>query len=236
MGYGVKLKVWGEFASFNRPEMKVERVSYDVITPSAARGILEAIYWKPEMCWAVDQIHVLSPIQFTHIRRNEIDCKIPVGGKGGVQAALKSGKGNLGIAVEKHRQQRAGMILRDVCYGISAHVDIVDDAGQDKPEAKHLDIFKRRAARGQCFHHPYLGTREFPASFQLVESFPECPEELKGTRDLGWILHDIEFIPDSKGKIIDSNQSRRLTAIPRFFRAEMVDGIISVPPFNNGKE
>jgi CRISPR-associated protein Cas5d len=232
MAYGIKLKVWGDLASFNRPEMKVERVSYDVMTPSAARGILEAIYWKPQMRWVVDRIHVLNPIRFTHVRRNEIDCKIA--GKG-VASAMKSGSGALGIAVEEHRQQRAAMVLRDVCYVIEAHVEILDPTGpngatEDKPEAKHLDMFNRRAARGQYFHHPYLGVREFPADFELVEDIPPCPEGLSGKRDLGFMLHDIAFIPDPEGKIIESNKGMKLTAEPRFFRAQMHDGIINVPP------
>jgi len=125
MGYGVRLKVWGDYASFNRPEMKVERVSYDAMTPSAARGILEAIYWKPQMRWVVDRIHVLRPIQFTHVRRNEISSKIPVKGKTGVTAAMKDGEGNFSMSVVDNRQQRAAMILRDVCYGIEAHVEVI---------------------------------------------------------------------------------------------------------------
>ena len=239
MAYGVRLKVWGEFASFNRPEMKVERVSYDVITPSAARGIVEAIYWKPEMRWIIDRLHVLKPIRFTHVRRNEINSKIS--GKR-VEAVMKKGEGRLGMAVEDHRQQRAAMILRDVCYGIEAHVDIIQDAVSNgttlkKPEGKHLDIFKRRAAKGQYFHHPYLGTREFPAHFELVDSFPSCPEELLGDepKDLGFMLHDIAFEPDPEGKIVDSNRGRRLSAQPRFFRAMMINGVIKMPPLEQAK-
>lgn len=236
MSYGVKLKVWGDYASFNRPEMKVERVSYDVITPSAARGILEAIYWKPQMRWAIDRIHVLNPIRFTHVRRNEVDGKIPLKGKTGAMTAMTSGRGCLGMDVTEHRQQRAAMILRDVCYGVEAHVEVLapDDSGAN-PVAKHLEMFKRRAARGQYFHHPYLGTREFPASFELVDSLAESPEELRGEMDLGWMLHDLDFRPDPKGHIIDSNQGRRLTAEPRFFQTQMVNGVIDVPPFETGR-
>lgn len=237
MAYGIKLLVWGDYASFNRPEMKVERVSYDVITPSAARGILEAIYWKPEMRWVIDRLHVFNPIRFTHIRRNEIDCKISTPS---ITSAIKSGAGKLGIAVEQHRQQRSAMILRDVRYGIEAHVEILrpemrDGKLIDAPEAKHLRQFKDRAQRGGCFHHTYLGTREFPADFELVENFPACHESLQGERDLGYMLHDIVFLPDSKGKVIESNQGRRLTAEPRFFRARMCSGIIVVPPLSSGR-
>lgn len=233
MSYGVKLKVWGDYACFTRPEMKVERVSYDVMTPSAARGILEAIYWKPEMRWVVDRIRVLKPIRFTHVRRNEISEKIPAGS---VNTAMKNGRGDLGMAVEEHRRQRAAIILRDVSYGIEAHMDILDSGDSTgPPEAKHLEMFKRRASKGQYFHHPYLGCREFPAEFELVEEFPQCPEGLSGERDLGFTLHDIAFIPDKKGKVVESNEGKRLKAEPRFFRAVMKDGVIHVPPFETAR-
>lgn len=235
MGYGAKLEVWGGYASFNRPEMKVERVSYDVITPSAARGILEAIYWKPQIRWVVDCIRVLKPIRFTHVRRNEIDQKIP---SGLVKGAMKQGQGPLGIAVEEHRQQRAARILRDVCYGIEAHVEVLDPADRDgkvvgHPGAKHLEAFKRRAGRGQYFHHPYLGCREFPANFRLLgedELFPECPAELRGERDLGYMLWDMVFKEDPVGNVVERHRGRRLLVEPRFFRACMADGVIEVPP------
>jgi CRISPR-associated protein Cas5d len=230
MAYGIKLKVWGDYASFNRPEMKVERVSYDVMTPSAARGILEAIYWKPEMRWVVDEIHVLNPIRFTSVRRNEINCKIPVHGGTGVSAVMKKGSGRLGISVEEHRQQRAGLMLRDVCYGIAAHIELLKNGNEDHPEVKHLDTFRRRAEKGQYFHHPYLGNREFPAFFELLTDFPPCSEELHGVRDLGYLLHDIIYSPSTRGKIVESNQGRRLNAEPRFFRATLRDGVLSVPP------
>jgi len=233
MAYGIKLKVWGDFASFNRPEMKVERVSYDVITPSAARGILEAIYWKPEMRWVVDRLHVLNPIRFTAIRRNEIKCKISASD---VASVMKKGAGDLGIAVEDHRQQRAAIVLKDVCYGIEAHVEVLAHNGpEDKPEAKHLDQFRRRAEKGGCFHHPYMGTREFPAHFELVENFPSCHESLLGDRDLGFMLNDIVFVPDKDGKIIESHEGRRLTAEPRFHRFTMRNGIIEVPTLETGR-
>jgi len=232
MAFGIKLLVWGDYASFNRPEMKVERVSYDVITPSAARGILEAIYWKPEMRWVVDKLLVLNPIRFTHVRRNEVDCKISTRN---MASAMKSGEGQLGIAVEDHRQQRAAMILKDVCYGIEAHVEVLSPELKDgkpieAPEAKHLRQFKERVSNGGYFHHPYLGTREFPASFKLVEVFPACHESLRGEHNLGYMLHDIVFVIDPKGKIIESNKGTRLTAEPRFFPAVMSDGVIKVPP------
>lgn len=234
MGYGIRLEVWGAYASFNRPEMKVERVSYEVMTPSAARGILEAIYWKPQMRWVIDRIHVLAPIRFTHVRRNEIDQPIPVGN---VRMATRGSPVTLGIAVEEHRQQRAAMLLKDVRYGIQAHVVVLgrrpmDGDSPDHPEAKHLEMFKRRAARGQFFHHPYLGCREFPAHFRLLddsESFSPCPAELTGDRDLGFVLWDVVFGEDPKGPIVESSQGRRVRAMPRFFRAGLRDGVLDVP-------
>ncbi len=240
MAYGIQIEVWGDFAAFNRPEMKVERVSYDVMTPSAARGLLEAIYWKPQMRWVIDRIHVLRPIRFAQIRRNEISSKIPIRGKAGVASAMRTAEGSLGIAMESQRQQRAAMILRDVCYGIAAHVEITGPTRAEtgplaKPEAKHLEMFKRRASRGQYFHHPYLGVREFPAEFKLVDGFEECPEELRGPRDLGFMLQDQAFLPDPAGNIVDSGKGLRLRAEARFFRANMQDGVIRVPPLADAR-
>ncbi len=234
MAYGVKIEVWGDYASFNRPEMKVERVSYEVITPSAARGILEAIYWKPQFRWVVDRLRVLAPIRFTHVRRNEVDCRVPVRP---VEDAIRGRPVELGIAIEDHRQQRAAMILRDVRYGIEAHIEIVDPAEANgailaHPEAKHLDAFKRRAAKGQFFHHPYLGCREFPAHVRLLaddEVFPPFPEELRGERDLGLMLWDVLYAEDPDGAVIESHRGRRLRAIPRFFQARLHNGVIDVP-------
>ena len=233
MAYGVKLEVWGQFASFNRPEMKVERVSYDVMTPSAARGILEAIYWKPQMRWIVHRIHILRPIRFFQIRRNEISGKIPVKGEAGVAVAMSSGQGTLGISVEEYRQQRAAMVLRDVRYGIAASIEVMGgqlEGAASSPVAKHLAAFKRRATKGQYFHHPYLGVREFPAHFTLVEEFSECPPELRGDRDLGFMLYDHEYVATLDRKaIIESNRGQRVSARPRFFRARLRDGVIRVP-------
>ena len=224
----MKLLVFGEYAAFNRPEMKVERVSYEVMTPSAARGILEAIYWKPQMRWVVDRIHVLKPIRFSHVRRNEVASKIPVKGRTGVQAAMSAGVGTLGLQVDQDRQQRAAIVLRDVAYGIEAHVEVIepDSAKGKSPEAKHLEMFRRRAAAGQCFHRPYLGCREFAAGFELVEVFPPCPGELGGDRDLGLILHDVIFSPDPRGPIVESNHGTRLRAEARFFDATLRDGVL----------
>ena len=216
MTYGVRLRVWGDFACFTRPEMKVERVSYDVMTPSAARGLLEAIYWKPQMRWVVDRIHVLRPIRFMNVRRNEVS---EVVSKANAKAALKSGVGRLGLQIEPARQQRATMLLRDVEYLIEAHIDLLDPA---EKIGKHLDVFRRRASKGQCFHQPYLGCREFVASFALAEEghAQPPPEELVGERDLGFMLHDIDY-------------ERDMTA--GFFRAVMRDGVVDVPPFDGAE-
>lgn len=232
--YGVYIEVSGDYALFSRPEMKVERVSYDAITPSAARGVLEAIYWKPQIVWVIDRIHVLNPIRFTNIRRNEIDAKIPLKGVAGVNAAMTSGQGSLGIAVEEHRQQRASLLLCDVRYLVAAHFDILDPRFErDGPTlpandvaGKHLDMFNRRARAGQVFHQPYLGCREFPARFRLVEAgepLPPSDESLRGEKDLGFMLHDLEFDQDPRTKRV-----RNVT--PHFFRAVMRDGVIDVPP------
>ncbi|HBG31915.1 type I-C CRISPR-associated protein Cas5c [Sinimarinibacterium flocculans] len=216
MGFGVKLFIQGERALFTRPEMKVERVSYDVITPSAARGILEAIHWKPAIRWVVDSIQVLKPIRFESIRRNEVGGKLSAASVG---KAIKTGRTDTLVSyVEEDRQQRATTLLRDVAYVIGAHFELTDKAGPDDNVGKHLDIFNRRARRGQCFHAPCLGTREFPARFELIEDGSETPAahaSLAGERDLGWMLHDIDFA--------DGMTSR-------FFRARMVDGLIVVPP------
>jgi len=210
-----KLRVWGDFACFTRPEMKVERMSYDVMTPSGARGFFDAIYWKPAIVWVIDRIHVMRPIRFTSLRRNEVKSKIPAGS---VSSAMKSGKGNLGFYVDDgdNRQQRAATILRDVEYIIEAHFETLAD---NEPLEKHSEMFRRRATKGQYFHHPYLGCREFPGDFEFVEG--DIPaSSLTGERDLGFMLHDIDF---------DNDMS------PHFFRAIMRDGVIDVPRLDSAE-
>jgi CRISPR-associated protein Cas5d len=214
----IRLHVWGARACFTRPEMKVERVSYDVITPSAARGILEAIHWKPAIRWHVTRIHVLKPVRFQSIRRNEVGAKASAANATG---AMKRGTTEgLGIIVDENRQQRAALVLVDVAYVIEAHFTLTDKAGAEDSAAKHASMFNRRAAQGQCFHRPCLGTREFDAEFALIpEGAPLPPSELpvdKRDADFGWMLHDIDFA--------HGNESR-------FFRAVMRDGVIEVPPF-----
>jgi len=208
MTYGVNLKVWGDYACFTRPELKVERVSYDVMTPSAARGILEAVHWKPAIRWVIDRIHVLNPIRFENIRKNEVGAKISVHS---ARSAMNAGDlSRLPIAVDEHRQQRAMMVLRDVSYVIEAHFEMTGAARDDTP-AKHLDIFRRRAKKGQCFHRPCLGLREFAADFEWLDEVPRS--SLSGHHDLGLMYYDRDF---------STSQN------PRFFEARMTDGVIDV--------
>lgn len=219
------LKVWGDFACFTRPEMKVERVSYDVITPSAARAVFEAILWKPEIRWTVTKIEVLKPIKWISVRRNEV----------GKVASADNGQGDRGLYIEEHRQQRAGLFLRDVAYRLHAQFEVVDgskhvhhypelrsrfspEPEESQPEhpAKYLSMFQRRAKKGQCFWQPYLGCREFSAHFELVDdiaaaSLAEPP--ISDSPNLGWMLHDIDFADAMK---------------PGFFRAEMKSGVIDL--------
>jgi CRISPR-associated protein Cas5d len=244
MSYGIKLHIAGDFACFTRPEMKVERVSYDVITPSAARGILEAIYWKPQIRWVIDRIHVLKPIQFTNIRRNEVGVKATAPTAAAMKGEMVPA---MGVVIEEQRQQRAATLLRDVAYVIEAHFEIRDHRFEkDGPEltsndcaGKHLDMFRRRARKGQCFHQPCLGTREFPARFTLVEDDESLPaSELtpdQRNRPLGWMLHDIAYLPAEK-KDKDSfvtGRGKRVRAEPRFFNATLDEGTVRVPSFEN---
>jgi CRISPR-associated protein Cas5d len=216
MAFGARLHVWGNRACFTRPEMKVERVSYDVMTPSAARGILEAIHWKPAIVWRVDRIHVLKPIRFQSFRRNEVGAKASASL---AASAMKRGTTEgLGLVVEDERQQRATTLLLDVAYVIEAHFELTPRAGADDTPAKHLSMFNRRAESGQCFHRPCLGTREFAADFALLPEGAPLPDsalpDAQKNRDLGWMLHDIDF---SEGKNVS-----------RFFRARLEDGVLDV--------
>ena len=213
MSYGIKLKTSGPYACFTRPEMKVERLSYDVMTPSAARGILEAIHWKPAIRWVVDAIHILKPVRYQSIRRNE------VGGKASshkIKTAMNTGSlEDLHILVDHDRQQRAATILIDVAYVIEAHFEMTKMAGPDDNEGKHLDVFNRRARRGQCFHQPYLGTREFDARFELVEPDTPLPSAINETRELGFMLWDIDHGLEGRPSM--------------FFPAKLEGGVMRVP-------
>ena len=215
----VKIEVWGNYASFNRPEMKVERVSYDVMTPSAARGILEAIYWHPGLRWRIDRIYVRAPIRFTNIRRNEVKDKLNARK---ARAVMERGGGGLYLATPESIQQRAALILHDVRYVIEAHFEMTEKATAADNAGKFQDIIKRRAEKGQFYHQPYFGTREFPANFRLCREIPECPEELLGKKDLGWMLLDMDYA--------DPGDIR-----PMFFRAMLIDGVMEVPPPSAGE-
>lgn len=236
---GFCLEVSGPYACFTRPEMKAERVSYDVITPSAARAIFEAILWKPAIQWQVNRIDVLNPIQWISVRRNEV--------------AKKASARSDGIFIEEDRQQRAGLFLRDVRYRLygefefippedrastthplpdwlqspgDAQAALTPDVRPDETEAKYAAMFERRAKKGQCFNQPYLGCREFSCNFSLIQN-PEInapvPVELQGEKELGWMFYDYNFS--------DPEEVR-----PLFFKATMKDGTILVPSRTNHEE
>ncbi len=202
-----RLKVWGRNASFTRPEMKVERVSYDVMTPSAARGILEAIIWKPAIRWKVTQIDVLNPIKWESVRRNEV-------------GAVMSPR-TIGLFIERERQQRAGLFLRDVAYTIHGYFEMTDKAGSGDTIVKFQEMFIRRAEKGQCFHRPYLGCREFAAEFEVFTNGKLLPEPIPISQDLGWMLYDIyhDNSDDKNGEHFCSAKCR-----PAFFRASLDKG------------
>lgn len=224
---GFCLEVTGDFACFTRPELKVERMSYDVITPSAARAIFEAIFWKPAIRWNVTKIEVLNPIRWISIRRNEV-------------SKVATGKF---IDIEDERQQRAGLLLRDVRYRLHANFTFIPlecrqqrkspspewlqeseekgigqgEARKDETEAKYCAIFTRRASRGQYFNRPYLGCREFSCrDFRLIKELRNEPNPISETRDLGLMLYDMDF-------------SDALDIRPMFYRAQMREGVILVP-------
>ena len=212
------LEVSGPFACFTRPEMKVERVSYDVITPSSARSIFEAILWKPAIRWQVHRIEVLKPIRWVNLRRNEVSAVVSTRN---LQQAMAAGSGTLGLYIEDERQQRAGYFLRDVAYRI--HADLSLAPGRPgEPLMKYTEMFARRATKGQCVNQPYLGCREFAAAFSLVASNTPVSTPMNETRELGWMLHDLDFTHPADPQ-------------PRFFNAKMVAGVIEVPPFKEAR-
>lgn len=220
------LEVWGDYACFTRPEMKVERVSYDVITPSAARAVFEAVFWKPAVRWRVKKIEVLNPIKWISVRRNEL----------GTVMSPRTDE----IFIEENRQQRAGLFLRDVRYRIHAEMEFINPKdrkkmGSNMPEelispeeaemyrkdenpGKYNAMFERRAKKGQCFNQPYLGCREFSAAFRLVDDpQKDKASAISDTKDLGFMLYDMDF-----------SNSEEPSAM--FFRPQMVNGVITVPP------
>jgi CRISPR-associated protein Cas5d len=230
------LEVWGDYACFTRPEMKVERVSYDVITPSAARAVFEAILWKPSIRWNVTKIEVLNPVRWISVRRNEV-------GKTVSSPTAKQLSGEcvepMGIFIEEARQQRAGLFLRDVRYRIHGYFDFIpmekrklnryvlpefwadgqEEAAEivrmDETEAKYAAMFERRARKGQCFHRPYLGCREFACDFKLVDPKVEPAVLIDETRDLGFMLYDMDY---------EQNENE---PVPKFFRAAINKGSVN---------
>lgn len=210
------LEVRGDFACFTRPEMKVERVSYDVITPSAARAVFEAIFYKPAVCWQVRRIEVLAPVRWMNLRRNEVASVVSTRN---AQKAMNDGHGALALYVDEDRQQRATLMLRDVAYRLHADLVVRADREDRSPPPKFFEIFERRARKGQCVNQPYLGCREFAARWRLVDDLSQEPPPIAETRDLGWMLHDLDF-------------SNPADPQPRFFRAQMKAGVIDVPAFD----
>lgn len=218
----IKLEVWGDYACFTRPELKTERYSYDVMTPGAAIGILEAIFWHPGLHYRIDRIHVLNPIQFTSVRRNEVKSKL----KGtGVKTAIKKGEfTGLYLNTKTDIVQRAATVLKDVHYVIEAHFDIGPEANATDNPGKFQDILKRRVRKGQCYHQPYLGVREFPANFQLWEKTMEGNSVYEGQKkDLGIMLHHMAYTPRVlwNGKVV-------YDAAPTFFRAVLSEGVLEL--------
>lgn len=213
--YGVTLRVWGDYACFTRPEMKVERVTYDVMTPSAARGVFDAIHWKPAIRWVIDEIRVMKPIAFSNIRRNEVSSVVQYREvNSSIQSVSKTGYAKpISQNTQEDRQQRATLMLKDVEYVIKAHFELTDKAGPEDSAEKHYNIFLRRAGKGQCYHRPYFGCREFPVNFELVED-ENSLKPIDEDRDLGWMLYDIDFKNNME---------------PRFFRAQMRKGVVSIP-------
>lgn len=212
MSQGVRVRVWGDLALFSRPEMKVERCSYDMMPPSAARGLLEAIYWHPGMKWVIDRIYVRRPIRFTSVRRNEVKSKVLASS---VLAAMNGGDKPLYISSRQEIVQRAAILLQDVDYVIDAHFEMTERANETDNPGKFKDIIMRRLRRGECYHTPYFGCREFPAKFELYEEEnieTAYPDEEK---DLGFMLYDFDY----------SNQE---DIQPLFFRAVLENGILDV--------
>jgi len=199
--------------------MKVERVSYDVMTPSAARACFEAILWKPAVRWHVRKIEVLKPIRWINLRRNEVASVVPIRN---VEAAMKTGKGDLGLYIEEDRQQRAGLFLRDVAYRVHADLEFLRERDPSANAIKYQEMFERRARKGQCVNQPYLGCREFAAAFRLVSDPASEPVAIIDTQDLGFMLHDLDFSDPADPQ-------------PRFFRAQLEKGVVAVPDWIGGE-
>lgn len=215
----IRMEVWGDYAAFNRPELKTERVSYEVMTPSAARGILESIYWHPGLKWVIDKIYVCNPIKMTNIRRNEVKSKISANV---VRNKLQNGQKNkLYLCTKEDIQQRAALVLKDVRYVIEAHFEMTKAANETDNPGKFQDIVKRRLKKGQCYHTPYFGTREFPANFALHEK-DDVITAYKGERDFGYMLYDLDYLE------YDTETKAAKKIEPMFFRAVMQDGVLDL--------
>jgi CRISPR-associated protein Cas5d len=209
LGYGFKVEIWGDYACFSRPELKVERVSYDVITPSAARGILEAVMWKPSIRYVIDEIAVCSPIRFENIRRNEL--------------ASKANTKMEPIIATQDRQQRAAMVLKNVRYVVTAHFNMTDQAGEDDNEGKFAEMIRRRLEKGQNFHTPYLGTREFPAKIRLIGEKETPPAPIAKCCSLGLMLYDMEYVKETGGHLAAVKEFK-----PTYFMAELKKGVMNL--------
>ena len=234
----LRLKVWGDNACFTRPELKVERVSYDVMTPSAARGIVESVLWKPAIRWHIVQIDVLKPIRCGSVRGNEGTINEPAqyltrweSVRRNEVGCVMSSRTN-GIFVEEQRQQRAGLFLRDVAYTIHAYFELTDKAGAEDTVIKFQEMFLRRAEKGQSFHRPYLGCREFAAYFELVSNDQSLPEPIPVSRELGYMLHDV-YHDNSADR--DNRHFCNERCSPHFFLAVLENGCLKVPPFDSAE-
>lgn len=236
MSYGFKIMVEGDYALFTRPEMKVERVSYDVPTVSAMEGLIKSVYWKPAIRIIVDKIIVFNPIKFINIRRNELKEKIS---RQNVMSQM-NGKGSAEIYASEQRSQRAGMILKDVKYGVEFHFEMTGNKSdhEDENEEKHYNIMLRRLKNGQCFRQPCLGCREFSVSrLELVDEFDlsRIDDSLKGDIDLGFMLYGLKF--KDGGKPVNNNWDEPEfldMADPMYYRPHMIDGIIDVRKYTEG--
>lgn len=206
----IQLEVWGPYALFSRPEMHVERVSYEVPTPSAVRGLVEAVYYHPGLQWHIRRIYVLNPIRFTNIRRNEVKSKVLASD---VYSAMQGSRRPLSIVTSQQIAQRASMLLQDVHYVIEAEFTMTDRAAPSDNPGKFQDIVTRRMAKGQCYHAPYFGCREFPAHFR---AWPGGPiSTIQESRDLGFMLYDFDY-----------SDPKNIT--PLYFHAKMENGVINV--------
>ena len=222
MGYGIKILIEGDYALFSRPEMKVERVSYDVPTPSALAGLISNIYWHPGVKYIIDTIHVLRPVQFVNIRRNEVSEKLL---PSAVKKQMDGLTDDISIYTKECISQRASLLLKNVLYGIEAHFELTGEKGEDQTPEKCYNILLRRLRKGQHFAQPCLGCREFPARVTLTDEIPQSP--LTGDIDLGFMLYDLQYKKDKNGKSLDS-------AEPRFYRPHMVNGVINVAKYAQG--